>query len=102
MFQNYEVYEDEQPPQAVLKMRKKQALSQVCYKYCSSSCLPSWFEEIVDKLVTMCVAIIPLVMDTFITFFCVLQSKMSKHKAQSNAYNSWTKVWPPTYFGFAK
>ena len=30
MFQNCEVYEDEQPPQAVLKMRKKQALSQVC------------------------------------------------------------------------
>ena len=49
MFQNCEVYEDEQPPQAVLKMRKKQALSQVCYKYCSSSCLPSIFEELVKK-----------------------------------------------------
>ena len=76
MFQNCEVYEDEQPPQAVLKMRKKQALSQVCYKYCSSSCLPSIFEELVEKLVTMflCVAIIPLVMDTFITFFlCVTE-----------------------------
>ena len=76
MFQNCEVYEDEQPPQAVLKMRKKQALSQVCYKYCSSSCLPSIFEELVEKLVTMfmCVAIISLVMDTFITFFlCVTE-----------------------------
>ena len=22
---------------------------------------------------------------------------MSKHMAQINAYNSWTKAWPPTY-----
>ena len=90
MFQNCEVYEDEQPPQAVLKMRKKQALSQVCYRYCSSSSLPSIFEELVEKLVTMfkCGALILLVMDTFITFF-VLQSK---HMAQINAYTSWTKV----------
>ena len=77
MIQNCEVYEDEQPPQAVLKMRKKQALSQVCYKYCSSSSLPSIFEELVEKLVMMfmCVAIFPLKMDTFITFFLCCRAK---------------------------
>ena len=91
-------------PRPFLKCARSK-LSPRSVKYCSSSCLPSILEELVEKLVTMfmCVAIISFVMDNFITFFfCVLQSKMSKHMAQINAYNSWTKVWPPTYFGFVK